>query len=77
MFKLIEPIKHTSKIQIFREDANELVKKVKFDICYIDPPYNSRQYSRFYHVLENLAQWKKPKLFGEDTFIFEFLCLSR
>ena len=65
MFKLIEPIKHTSKIQIFREDANELVKKVKFDICYIDPPYNSRQYSRFYHVLENLAQWKKPKLFGE------------
>ena len=65
MFKLIEPIKHTSKIQIFRKDANELVKKLKFDICYIDPPYNSRQYSRFYHVLENLVQWKKPKLFGE------------
>ncbi len=65
IFKLIEPIVHNSKVQIFREDANELVRKIKFDICYIDPPYNSRQYSRFYHVLENLTQWKKPKLFGE------------
>ena len=65
MFKLIEPIEHNSRIQIFREDANELVKRIKCDICYIDPPYNSRQYSRFYHVLENLTQWKKPKLFGE------------
>ena len=35
------------------------------DIVYIDPPYNSRQYSRFYHVLENLTTWKKPKLYGE------------
>ena len=65
VFKLIEPIEHNSRIQIFREDANELVKRIKCDICYIDPPYNSRQYSRFYHVLENLTQWKKPKLFGE------------
>ena len=65
MFRLIEPIKHSAKIQIFREDANELVKKIKCDVCYIDPPYNSRQYSRFYHILENLTQWKKPKLFGE------------
>ena len=31
---------------------------------YIDPPYNSRQYSRFYHLLENLVKWKKPKLEG-------------
>ena len=28
------------------------------------PPYNSRQYSRFYHILENIVQWKKPKLEG-------------
>jgi adenine-specific DNA-methyltransferase len=41
-----------------------LVKKLKGDIAYIDPPYNSRQYSRFYHIYENLVQWKKPKLFG-------------
>lgn len=63
-FKLIEPMSHQSEVTIYREDANELVKKISADIVYIDPPYNSRQYSRFYHVLENLTQWKKPKLHG-------------
>ena len=63
-YKLIEPMSHNSNIKIFREDANDLVKKISTDITYIDPPYNSRQYSRFYHVLENLTEWKKPDLFG-------------
>jgi adenine-specific DNA-methyltransferase len=51
-------------IQIYREDANQLAKRLKGDVAYIDPPYNSRQYSRFYHIYENLVQWKKPKLYG-------------
>ena len=51
-------------LQIFREDANTLAHKVKTDIAYIDPPYNSRQYSRFYHIYENLVKWEKPELFG-------------
>jgi adenine-specific DNA-methyltransferase len=63
-FKLITPIDCKAKVSIYREDANNLVKKITPDIVYIDPPYNSRQYSRFYHVLENLAQWKKPELYG-------------
>ena len=50
--------------KIYQEDANELVRNIKGDIAYIDPPYNSRQYSRFYHIYENLVQWKKPKLYG-------------
>ncbi len=61
--RAIEKIK-CKKVEIYREDANSLVEKKICDIAYIDPPYNSRQYSRFYHVLENLAQWKKPKLHG-------------
>ena len=63
-FKLIKPIEHKTQINIFREDANNLVKKLKSDITYIDPPYNSRQYSRFYHLLETLTVWDKPKLEG-------------
>ncbi len=55
------PIKN---IEIYREDVASLVKKIKADIIYMDPPYNSRQYSRFYHVLENLVKWEKPKLEG-------------
>lgn len=51
-------------IKIFQEDANKLAKTLKGDIAYIDPPYNSRQYSRFYHIYENLIKWEKPELFG-------------
>lgn len=33
-------------------------------IAFLDPPYNSRQYSRFYHLLETLTLNTKPKLYG-------------
>lgn len=51
-------------VEIYQEDANRLARNINVDLTYIDPPYNSRQYSRFYHVYENLVQWKKPKLYG-------------
>lgn len=50
--------------KIFNEDSNELVKNIKTDIVYIDPPYNSRQYSDAYHLLENVATWEKQEVFG-------------
>ena len=50
--------------EIYQEDANELIKKISFDVLYIDPPYNSRQYSDAYHLLENLATWDKPPVHG-------------
>ena len=63
-FKLIKPLKSKANIKIYREDSNSLATKIRADVVYVDPPYNSRQYSRFYHLLENLTQWKKPKLHG-------------
>lgn len=50
--------------ECFNEDANQLVKRIQADVIYIDPPYNSRQYSDAYHVLENVARWEKPEVFG-------------
>lgn len=50
--------------EIYQEDSNLLARRVQADIVYIDPPYNSRQYSRFYHLLENLVKWEKPELYG-------------
>ena len=50
--------------KIFNEDSNELVKNLKADVVYIDPPYNSRQYSDAYHLLENVATWEKQEVFG-------------
>lgn len=49
---------------IYKEDANILVKQIKADVVYIDPPYNSRQYSDAYHLLENVVTWKKEQVFG-------------
>lgn len=51
-------------VRIFREDSNQLVRHVAADVFYVDPPYNSRQYSRFYHVYETLVHWDKRPLFG-------------
>lgn len=61
--RLIKP-SEIENVEIFQENANSLARKIAADIAYIDPPYNSRQYSRFYHVYENLVKWDKPPLFG-------------
>lgn len=51
-------------IEIFKQDSNLLARGLHADIAYIDPPYNSRQYCRFYHIYETLVKWDKPQLFG-------------
>lgn len=58
------------KALIYQADANALAKKVSADLFYIDPPYNARQYINFYHLLENLAEWKKPKVYGKTLKMF-------
>lgn len=40
----------------------------KSDLYYADPPYTAQQYSRFYHVLETIADYKiLPLLHGGQT----------
>lgn len=63
-YKLVLPFINKNEINIFQEDANILASKIKSDITYIDPPYNSRQYSRFYHLYETLVKWDNPTLYG-------------
>ena len=57
-------VKSYNGVEIHQEDANQLARTIDVDLTYLDPPYNSRQYSRFYHVYENLVQWRKPQLYG-------------
>lgn len=64
-------INKTYKSQIYNEDANMLARKIEADIVYIDPPYNSRQYINFYHVLENLCSWNKPMEFEGKSMKFK------
>lgn len=51
-------------IKIYKQDSNLLARELSADIAYIDPPYNSRQYCRFYHLYETLVKWDMPKLYG-------------
>ena len=59
-----EPNVNLKHNHCFNEDTNELVRKISADVVYIDPPYNSRQYCDAYHLIENVARWEKPKVFG-------------
>jgi len=59
----IQEFKNSQNV-IYREDANDLIRKISCDVLYLDPPYNSRQYSDYYHLLENLSEWKKPNVKG-------------
>jgi adenine-specific DNA-methyltransferase len=64
---LLRPLatsKRNMQAQIFKADANDLVRKITADVVYIDPPYNSRQYSDSYHLLENVACWKREAVYG-------------
>jgi adenine-specific DNA-methyltransferase len=44
--------------KVFNEDSNMLIKKISGDILYLDPPYNQRQYSANYHLLNTIAGYE-------------------
>jgi adenine-specific DNA-methyltransferase len=50
--------------RVYNCDGSELASKVQCDILYIDPPYNRRQYCTNYHVLETVAKYDNPELYG-------------
>ena len=58
------PARNNKNNCCFNKNANDLVRQISADLIYIDPPYNSRQYSDTYHLLENIAHWAKPNVHG-------------
>lgn len=60
---------NNNKNEIYNQDGNTLFDKLEYevDIVYADPPYNSRQYSSLYHLVENLARWEKPEVEGKAS----------
>ncbi len=49
----------------FNEDANQVIERVRGDVLYIDTPYNSRQYISNYHLLETIARYDYPEIYGK------------
>ncbi len=51
---------------IVKDDVSNFVRKNKnFDIVYLDPPYNRRQYASNFHVLESIVVNDKQELKGK------------
>jgi len=61
ILKAAEFILTKNSHQVFNDDSNELIKKIKGDILYLDPPYNARQYGSNYHLLNTISNY--------DTFL--------
>lgn len=51
--------------EVYNKDVNDLILNIKGDILYLDPPYNQRQYSSNYHVLETISRYDNPILKGK------------
>jgi len=51
--------------QVFNEDIKDVLEKSSGDILYLDPPYNQRQYATNYHLLETIAKYDNPKIYGK------------
>lgn len=49
----------------YNKNTNELVREIEGDIAYIDPPYTITQYTNSYHLLETVARYDNPELFGK------------
>ena len=62
--RLLDQVGTGSGHKIYNRDTNSLIGEIEVEVLYLDPPYNSRQYSDTYHVLENIARWEKPDVFG-------------
>ena len=60
----LELIFKNKKYEVYNKDSKELIKEIKGDILYLDPPYNTRKYDTNYHILETIALYENPKIKG-------------
>ena len=64
-FKLeLIPIPKGPQGRSTRGDASHLVDGQAWDILYLDPPYNDRDYAAYYHLPETLATGRRPRPTG-------------
>lgn len=50
-------IQNDNSHQVFNKDSNQLITEINGDILYLDPPYNHRQYSSNYHILNTITKY--------------------
>lgn len=53
-----------TKGKAYKSDINDLVRNIKMDLAYYDPPYTSHNYSSYYHIWDTLVKNKIDKTSG-------------
>jgi len=64
-FELIEPDRGSERCECFHGPAQAIVEQRPCDVLYLDPPYNARNYARYYHLPETLALGRTPPVDGQ------------
>lgn len=65
--EMVKNLLAKNKNQTYNNDIREIISEVKCDILYLDPPYNERDYSMYYHVLETISLCNNPGLNNNKT----------
>lgn len=65
IFELLPIVEGNPNGKVYNEDINCLVRKIKGDVLYLDPPYNARQYCTNYHLLETISRYDNPIVSGK------------
>ena len=60
-FRAILPVAGNTSCTAIQAEAEDLVKARHYDVQYLDPPYNSRDYAGYYHLPETLATGRRPR----------------
>ena len=59
--------KNTNNNFTYNDDIKNIITDINGDILYLDPPYNERDYSTYYHVLETISRYDNPELKDNKT----------
>lgn len=63
---LISPVTGSADCSAHLLPAVELVALEEWDVLYLDPPYNERCYSGYYHLPESISRIEKPPCLGKS-----------
>lgn len=63
-FRLIDPTPGCGGCRVRLADAKVLVSSRAWDVLYLDPPFNGRNYGRYYHFPESLALGRQYEVAG-------------
>ena len=64
-YRFLKPVAGAKGCIVLRGDASRIYRNYEFEFLYLDPPYNSRNYSLYYHLPETIARCEEPSVRGK------------